>query len=85
MIDRYTVPCLFDKKTKTIVSNESSEIIRMFYEEFDEFVPVEMREVGKEGGKGVLFPEELRKEIEEMNEWGESESLSGSCLRNMCC
>lgn len=26
---RYTVPVLYDKKTKTIVSNESSEILRM--------------------------------------------------------
>ncbi len=28
---RFTVPTLFDKKTGRIVSNESSEIIRMFY------------------------------------------------------
>ena len=27
---RFTVPVLFDKKTKRIVSNESSEILRMF-------------------------------------------------------
>ena len=27
---RFTVPVLYDKKTKTIVSNESSEILRMF-------------------------------------------------------
>lgn len=26
---RFTVPVLYDKKTKTIVSNESSEILRM--------------------------------------------------------
>ena len=30
---RYTVPVLWDKKENTIVSNESSEIIRMFYNE----------------------------------------------------
>jgi glutathionyl-hydroquinone reductase len=30
---RFTVPVLYDKKNKTIVSNESSEIIRMFYTE----------------------------------------------------
>lgn len=30
---RFTVPTLFDKKTGRIVSNESSEIIRMFYGE----------------------------------------------------
>lgn len=27
---RFTVPVLYDKKTKTIVSNESAEILRMF-------------------------------------------------------
>jgi glutathionyl-hydroquinone reductase len=30
---RFTVPTLFDRKTGRIVSNESSEIIRMFYYE----------------------------------------------------
>lgn len=30
---RFTVPTLFDKKQGKIVSNESSEIIRMFYTE----------------------------------------------------
>ncbi|KAF2162791.1 hypothetical protein M409DRAFT_68794 [Zasmidium cellare ATCC 36951] len=64
---RYTVPCLFDKKTQTIVNNESSEIIRMFYEEFDELIPEEFRERNKEGGG--FFPEALRGEIEGMNEW----------------
>ncbi|MDG1679040.1 MAG: glutathione S-transferase family protein, partial [Tateyamaria sp.] len=33
---RVTVPVLWDKKTKTIVSNESPEIIRMFNSAFDE-------------------------------------------------
>jgi putative glutathione S-transferase len=27
---RFTVPVLYDKKTQTIVNNESSEILRMF-------------------------------------------------------
>jgi glutathionyl-hydroquinone reductase len=27
---RFTVPVLYDKKTKTVVNNESSEILRMF-------------------------------------------------------
>lgn len=27
---RFTVPVLYDKKQKTIVNNESSEILRMF-------------------------------------------------------
>ena len=33
---RVTVPILWDKQTNTIVSNESSEIIRMFNSAFDE-------------------------------------------------
>ena len=34
---RVTVPVLWDKKSKTIVNNESSEIIRMFNSEFNDF------------------------------------------------
>lgn len=64
---RYTVPCLFDKKTETIVNNESSELIRMFYTEFDDFVADELKEASKKGGG--LYPEQLRNEIDEMNEW----------------
>ncbi|HCR67320.1 MAG TPA: glutathione-dependent reductase, partial [Oceanicaulis sp.] len=33
---RVTVPVLWDKKTNTIVSNESADIIRMFNSAFDE-------------------------------------------------
>lgn len=64
---RYTVPVLWDKKTETIVNNESSEIIRMFYEEFDEFLPHEDREVNRPGGG--FYPTYLRAEIDAMNDW----------------
>jgi len=59
---RFTVPTLYDKKKGVIVSNESSEIIRMFYSAFDGLVADEYKKVD-------LFPENLRKEIEEMNDW----------------
>ena len=55
------------KLPETIVSNESSEIIRMFYTEFDAFIPEHLRESTK-GDKGI-FPSHLRKDIEAMNDW----------------
>ena len=59
---RFTVPTLYDKKTNKIVSNESSEIIRMFYTAFDDQLPEEYKKID-------LFPKNLQKDIEEMNEW----------------
>ena len=64
---RYTVPTLWDKKNETIVNNESSEIIRMFYSEFDDLLPEQYREINRPGG-GFL-PTHLKPEIEAMNEW----------------
>jgi len=59
---RFTVPTLYDKKQKKIVSNESSEIIRMFYTAFDDILPEQYKKVD-------LLPESLKKQIEETNEW----------------
>lgn len=72
---RYTVPTLWDKKKETIVSNESSEIIRMLYSEFDEFLPHELREVNKPGGG--FYPKQLQGEIDAMNEWVYSQINNG--------
>ncbi|CAG8449983.1 3267_t:CDS:10 [Ambispora leptoticha] len=59
---RFTVPVLWDKKLGTIVNNESSEIIRMFNEVFDDYLP--------EATKGITYyPEHLRVEIDAINEW----------------
>ena len=54
---RVTVPVLLDKKQRTIVSNESSEIIRMFNSAFDG--------VGASGED--YYPSALRKQIDELN------------------
>ena len=55
---RVTVPVLWDKQNGTIVSNESSEIIRMFNSAFDEI-----------GAKpGDYYPEALREEIDSLND-----------------
>ena len=59
---RFTVPTLYDTKQHKIVSNESSEIIRMFYTEFDDLLPEKYKKV-------VPYPKELQKEIDESNEW----------------
>lgn len=59
---RFTVPVLYDKKTNRIVSNESSEIIRMLGTEFDDLVDDKYRSI-------VLYPEDLRGQIEETHSW----------------
>lgn len=64
---RVTVPVLWDTKAETIVNNESSEIIRIFYDAFDQLLPEDKREATK--GKAGIFPEHLHAEIEAMNEW----------------
>jgi len=56
---KYTVPILWDKHTNTIVSNESSEIIRMLNSEFDAFAKSSLD----------LYPEGKRVAIDEANEW----------------
>ena len=60
---RVTVPILYDKKLKTIVNNESSEIIRMLNVAFNEFCPTPEQKTLH------LYPEMLRQKIDEVNEW----------------
>ena len=55
---RASVPVLWDKQRKTIVSNESSEIIRMFNSAFD----------GLTNESIDFYPPELRSEIDAVND-----------------
>ncbi|TXT07379.1 hypothetical protein VHUM_03099 [Vanrija humicola] len=68
---RWTVPVLWDKKLNTIVSNESSEIIRDLTFAFDSLLP------DGPGKELNTFPEELRKEIEEFEEWSYNDINNG--------
>ncbi|PWY89026.1 ubiquitin-activating enzyme E1 [Aspergillus heteromorphus CBS 117.55] len=59
---RFTVPVLFDKKTNRIVSNESSEIIRMLYTEFNALLPTPLQQIDP-------YPSALRAQIDTTNDW----------------
>ena len=54
---RATVPVLWDRQTRTIVNNESSEIIRMLNREFDDFGDAALD----------LYPQTLRATIDAIN------------------
>ena len=55
---RSTVPVLWDKQTKTIVNNESAEIIVILDSQLNQFASSQFN----------LYPEELREEIEQWND-----------------
>jgi putative glutathione S-transferase len=54
---RATIPLLWDKEQRTIVSNESADIVRMLNAAFDE----------AGANDNDYYPEELRTEIDELN------------------
>ncbi|WP_100657154.1 glutathione S-transferase family protein [Alteromonas flava] len=56
---RVTVPVLWDKKTESIVNNESAEIIRIFNHAFDHLT----------GNNADFYPEELQDEIDKVNDF----------------
>lgn len=57
---KYTVPVLWDKKLKTIVSNESSDIIRMLNTEFNDIA---------KNANLDLYASHMQATIDEVNEW----------------
>jgi putative glutathione S-transferase len=59
--DRVSCPVLWDKERGVIVSNESSDIVRMF----------------DDWGEAGLYPEPLRGEIDTLNEWIYGEFQNG--------
>tara|TARA_R110001583_G_scaffold10698_8_gene49189 strand:+ start:19981 stop:20949 length:969 start_codon:yes stop_codon:yes gene_type:complete len=64
---RVTVPVLWDKKLQRIVSNESSEIIRMFNHAFN----------GLTGNQLDFYPQAQQSIIDEINEWVYSDINNG--------
>src|SRR5204863_517154 len=66
---RATVPVLWDRETRTIVNNESPEIIRMLNSEFDEFGDASLD----------LYPEPLRRDIDEVNAFVYDNINNGVC------
>ena len=57
---RYSVPVLWDTKTKTIVNNESAEIVLMLNSAFNEFA---------DNPNLDLAPAELKQAMDEVDPW----------------
>jgi glutathionyl-hydroquinone reductase len=70
--DQKSVPLLFDKKTGTVVNNESAEIMRM--------MATEMKTLSsRNNNMGLdLYPADKAKEIDEINEWVYKDINNGS-------
>lgn len=64
---RVTVPVLWDKKLQRIVSNESSEIMRMFNDAFNDITDNHLD----------FYPTAQRRKIDEVNDWVYSDINNG--------
>ena len=71
---RVTVPVLWDKKKKTIVNNESSQIIRIFNSAFNSLTKNE----------DDYYPEKLRDQINEINN-DVYHNINNGCLQDRFC
>jgi len=65
---KYSVPVLWDKKNKTIVNNESADILRIFNSGFNNIA---------KNPELDLYPESLRSKIDEVNEWVAQDIIGG--------
>ena len=70
-VTRFTVPVLWDKKTRKVVNNESAEIVRILNTAFNDFLSPEKSKVD-------VYPEHLRAEIDALHEWIYP-NINGSC------
>lgn len=67
---RYTVPVLWDKKTNTIVNNESLELLRNFQTAFNSLIPPDKASI-------TFYPEHLQKKIDTIGEWMQRDLNTG--------
>jgi len=67
--DQKSVPILFDKKTKTVVNNESAEILRMFGTVFQPLA---------KNTAVTLYPDDKAEEINSLNDWIYRDVANGS-------
>ena len=58
-----TVPVLWDKTERRIISNESADILRLINSEFNEFCPTTEHRLLD------LYPKQLRRRIDRVNEF----------------
>ena len=70
ILDQKSVPILFDKQSKTVVNNESAEILRMFGTVF--------QKVSTSASSVDLYPPKSREAIDEINDWIYKEIANGS-------
>lgn len=67
---RYSVPVVWDKKTNQLVNNESLEILRNLNTGFNSILNDEYKEKD-------FYPENFRKEIDEVGKWMQSDLNTG--------
>jgi len=70
---RYSVPCLWDRKSGTIVGNESAEIMRWLPHAFDSILPTD----APKGKELDLYPEHLREKIDRIGSWMQRDLNTG--------